>query len=551
MQRINIRNSVYAQNVLYLDGMPYSLAAFPYCEAILDCPAEISAVMSGRQVSKSTLTAASIVTEQTAIPFYKSLYIAPRNDQVMQFSRDRLSHFIQYSPAIQNGFIDGTVQQQVKAKGFLNGSATYLRSSYLSADGVRGISANSIYIDEVQDIIYDNIPIIEECSARKDPRKVMYTGTPKTTDNTLSHIWNHSSQNYWAVKCEGCNFWNVPLGISNIGNEGLICSRCGKSLNAITGIYASTFPERPVKGFHISQLMIYGCPGTNLPWSRVMDKYNNPMYSMALFHNECLGFPFDSGAKLLTEADLRRCCIEIDTEPTYMPYYSLDRQAHWEMRQVAAGIDWGVNNGNTHTAVSIGGMLPTGKLKVMSMKKYPLDQDPVEQVKAIAADLRKAGVVLICADRGGGHLHAALLRKEYPSARLIEIEYKAKFLPGMAYNDKSHSWITDRTRSLAGLVLDIKMSLLEFPPYMVCEPCFTDFLTLSCKYNDNLRAYQINRQTDVNDDVAHSTNYLRLAAKKFLPRPRARQHDLEDAESVFGPMPLPDDDYEDDEDITD
>lgn len=64
---------------------------------------------------------------------------------------------------------------------------------------------------------------------------------------------------------------------------------------------------KAIVGWHVSQLMLYGAEGTGLLWDRVTAKVKDPLYSVAKLHNECLGFSYDVGSKLITESQLRAC----------------------------------------------------------------------------------------------------------------------------------------------------------------------------------------------------------------------------------------------------
>lgn len=528
---VSISRADYAQTVLYLDGKPFTVKAVPYMVPILNCNAEKSILMTGRQVGKSTTLSATILTEQTAIPHYRTLYVAPRNDQVSQFSGDRLSQMIVHSPLVQKNFINSKVTQQSHAKEFTNGSWTFLRSCYHTADGIRGISANSIFIDEVQDILLDNIPVIEECSARKNPKRMIFCGTPKTFDNAIQKLWEQSTQHYWAIKCRHCGHWNVPIKEENLGVEWLCCLKCKKQIYTLDGEYVAMFPERAFVGFHISQAMVSGVEGTNVPWSRLREKVDNPLYSVGKLYNECLGFSYDVGSKIISESELISCCDE-DTLS-----FSIKRKAEWGMYTVCAGVDWGVLGGNTHTVLTIGGLCSDGRLRVMYSKKFPIDQDPTTQVDEIASLINQAGVSVVGADRGGGVYANGFLKKRLRSASLHEIEYKAKVNAGMQYNIEARAWMTDRTRAIAGVVSDIKNQAIVFPAHNVCRDSFTDLLTLTCEYNEKLRCFQIIREINTPDDFAHTLCYLRIAAKKIALAPRAQVHDLEEFIPPAGAAP--------------
>lgn len=511
-----------AQKFLILDGNPLSFAAVPYMAQIMDCEVERKLMKTGRQVGKSTEMAADLMTDTISTPHNRSLYVAPRNEQVMAFSNDRLAHMIQYSPVVQDFYVDSSVQQQVKAKEFKNGSMIFLRSCYHTADGIRGLSLNKAYIDEVQDIIADNIPIIEECTYRKNPRGILYGGTPKTFDNTIEQLWTQTTQHHWAIKCEGCGKWNYQLGIEHMGPEFLWCSKCHTRLDPLLGEYVANYPDRDFAGFHVSQLMLAGTPGTGVPWSRVYSKLHDPMYGTAKVYNECLGYSYDSGAKPVTETELIACC---DPE---RPGFTLQRKSDWNIKQTVAAIDWGVPGGNTHTVLTVGGLSGEGKLRVMYARKFPIDQDPTSQIDDIVNDISTAGCALVVADRGGGHVANDFLKKKLTWARVAEIEYKAKVTKGMYFNPQSGSWITDRTRAIAGIIIDIKSQNMIFPDGIAMKPYFTDILSWSAEYNDRLRHYQIIRALNVPDDFGHTLVYLRLGAKKLLISPRTTEHSLED-----------------------
>jgi hypothetical protein len=310
--------------------------------------------------------------------------------------------------------------------------------------------------------------------------------------------------------------------MENIGPFFLQCSKCKGELHALDGCYVAKEPTRKFVGYHISQLMVAGVPGTGVPWQRIIEKRDDPLYGIAKFYNECLGYSYDVGQKLITETDLKNC-----TDST-RPVLDVNRLAEWGIIRVCAGVDWGVLGGNTRTVLVIGGIQADGKLRVLYAKSYPVDQDPVDQVEDIVANISRAGCAIVAADRGNGHLANAFLKRKLPRAMVSEIEYKAKVNDGMKFNAKTMTWITDRTRAIAGMIIDIKRGDLVFPDYKVMEPFFPDLLTLSCVYNDNLRAFQILRKNDTPDDFAHALTYLRLASRVILPSPHALVHKLED-----------------------
>ena len=90
---------------------------------------------------------------------------------------------------------------QVFEKGFTNGSYIFLRSAFRTADRTRGISARNLTLDEIQDMLGSEIPVIMECTSHFEDSRVLMAGTPKSFDNPIETYWLESTQNEWLVPC--------------------------------------------------------------------------------------------------------------------------------------------------------------------------------------------------------------------------------------------------------------------------------------------------------------------------------------------------------------
>ena len=67
---------------------------------------------------------------------------------------------------------------------------------------MRGLSADMLGIDEFQDVLSDNVPILREALTASDYKLLMYTGTPKTFDNHLEKEWQQSFQAVWVTRAK-------------------------------------------------------------------------------------------------------------------------------------------------------------------------------------------------------------------------------------------------------------------------------------------------------------------------------------------------------------
>ena len=154
---------------------------------------------TGRQVEKSTTQSNRHIAYSCLIPFFRSVYVSPTAKQTRVFSNDRLKKTIDTSPFIKKYFVDHTTTDQVFEKSFTNRSVIFLGYAYHSADSMRGLSADMMNIDEYQDILSDNIPVLREILFASEYKIFMATGTPKTFDNHLEKLWQDSTQNIWLI----------------------------------------------------------------------------------------------------------------------------------------------------------------------------------------------------------------------------------------------------------------------------------------------------------------------------------------------------------------
>ena len=93
----------------------------------------------------STSLANIMITNSLVRSHFKSMYISPSVDQTKIFSNDRIQPVMDESPLIKKHFLSRGLTQNVFTKEFKNKSKMYLRYALLSADRLRGISADAIY----------------------------------------------------------------------------------------------------------------------------------------------------------------------------------------------------------------------------------------------------------------------------------------------------------------------------------------------------------------------------------------------------------------------
>jgi hypothetical protein len=327
-----------------------------YLRRVYDTGSRKTLLKCGRQIEKSTTIGNKLLAYSCLNNHFRSLFVAPSADQSKVFSNDRISEPISLSPSVQ-AYTNTSLTDAVFHKKFINYSQIRLRYAYLNADRTRGIPADLIAIDEIQDILVDNIPVIEECASHSEFKIFMYSGTPKSLDNTLESYWaNFSTQNEWAVPCKRHGtpknpsswHWNI-LGEDNIGKDGVICDRCKQpidpmgpdsqwtSLNPVT-----KYNKKKVtfEGFRIPQLMVPWIIKTRKKWLELLEKYER--YPRQRFQNECLGVSYDSGTRPITRGQLKACCKDTISMADYEYFRKFSQST-----DIFAGIDWGCHDEET------------------------------------------------------------------------------------------------------------------------------------------------------------------------------------------------------------
>jgi intein/homing endonuclease len=309
-------------------------------------------VAEGLVTHNSTLLGNIALGYMCLVPAYKVLYVSPSATQSTTFSNDRIKEPVETSNVLKK-FTTKMLSSNILEKQFINRSKLTIRYAFLNADRCRGIPAWLLEIDEFQDILSDNIPIIEQCLSHAPPiwKRYIYSGTPKSLDNNIEYYRaRRSTQNEWVVPCDACGmksttegagrYWNV-LGEKNIGKKGLVCEKCHTLINPM---HVESCWARMVKfdqekayfeSFRISQLMV---PWK--PWLEVLQQYDG--YPRDKFYNEVLGISYDSGMRPLTMRQVFECC-----NPD-LSMYDIEKYRPLSFGQpIFAGIDWGCHDEDT------------------------------------------------------------------------------------------------------------------------------------------------------------------------------------------------------------
>jgi hypothetical protein len=508
----------------------FSFDGREYLRLPYDTPARRTLFKCGRQVEKSTLLGNRTLSYCCVINAFNVLYVSPTNQQTKTFSRDRLKEPMETSEVLKS-WTTTKLSDNVFEKQFINRSKVTLRYAYHHADRVRGIPADMIEIDEIQDINTDNIPIIEECASHSPYKIFTYSGTPKTLDNAIEKYWNDfSTQNEWVVPCERHGtpgdssswHWNI-LTEDSIGKKGLVCDKCNEVINPTHPMaqWASLYPEirRPAQdgglgdkafeGFRIPQLMVPW-----LKWDDILVKFQT--YPRGRFYNEVLGLSYDSGTRPLMQQDIIDNCIQ----GFYMSPQTLAKVKHDASgtSPIFCGIDWGTGEG-TYTVLSLGTYI-NGFFTIFYVHRFEGQElEPPIQLGIVEELIRNWQVECVGADYGGGFDRNDHLTRKFGQGRIWKYQYSQ---PGqkVKWEDPLKRFLVHRTEVMSDVFNAIKRrNVFRFPDWShFKEPFGADMLNIFSEYNEQTRQIEYKHAPDRTDDTFHSMLLCFLVSMLRVPR---------------------------------
>lgn len=524
-----------AQSIFQIKGAPLTYKDQDYMVTAVDSTAYDTILMrTGRQVGKTVTQGVRSILTCIMIPDYKVLYVSPSFKQTKRFSNKCINQLCRDSPFIQTEMIDPALTWSIEEKTFKNNSSITLHYAFHTADRSRGESMDFLKVDELQDIIVDNLPVLEQTLVHSKPppghpewapffKKKLYTGTPKSLAGTIEHFWKESTQCVWVVPCSACGGWN-QLTARSIGKHGTICNRnatrpggkrgpCGHPIDPRNGMWHQLKPDaRKILGVHVSQLM---APRTDwgphgwIDWENdILAPFENraPGWDTVRVHNEILGLPCESALRAVTQAEVMACCEEgwllRDTPDNLClstPLY--------------AGVDWGETR--SRTVLTIGGRFADGRWAPVFVRRYVGDEcDPNFLIADILKWCSLYGVRAIGCDVGHGFGLNSQLVQDFGMDRIFPIRYAGKTVPRLVFSSKHKwEWTANRSTVLGEYFMAIKRQRVKFPRWAQWEAHAKDilnvFIEFSGRAKDMMYAHGVGLENA--DDGVHSAVYCQLA----------------------------------------
>lgn len=523
--------------VLTLDGKPYNLDNHFQFETLFYTRMPKSMVLkTGRQVGKSTVGSAHGVITCTSIPYFRTLYITPLFEQVRRLSNNYVRPFVEQSP-LRSLWLGNNTENSVLQRSFRNYSMMQFSFASLDADRVRGIRADKVVIDEVQDMNRDLIPIIKETMSASKWAISQYSGTPKTPENTLEGLWLMSSQAEWCIPCKSCKKLNVASIKHDLekmigpfrediseNNPATVCAKCSKTIYPNEGRWIHRYPERRFQfaGYHLPQPIMHIHYSAPAKWGELLAKregYGN--YTPEKFMNEVLGESCGTGVQLVSMDDLQKACLLEHNNAPKDPASCMKDLKRYEKIVLAADWGGGGEEGVSLTVITVMGILPNGTVDVIWGRRLMTPHDHILEAQQCLDIFNRFNCDFLAHDyTGAGSLRETFLcQAGVPYKRIIPIQYvraaSAKVMSVVKPSEKNPRFYyrVDKTRSLLTVCAAIRLKKIRFFKYdyrSTDDPgLIHDFLALVEQKTETRIGsdiYTITRNPQLSDDFAQAVN---------------------------------------------
>ncbi len=493
----------FCETFVHLHGKRISFEDRPYLDTVYASGARNLVIRASRQTEKSTFIVNTLLFELVQRPNLQALLVTPRWDQASTLVRGRLIPALQQSPFLSRALLGKSKKSpQVTFMQFHNNSQLHVRAAFRTGDAVRGISADLLLVDEVQDIAAGDLPVLQETLSHSRLGRTILCGTPKTIENQLQTAYSSSTANEWTLTCPGCGKY-IILDEFCIGACGIVCRHCLGALDVRSGRWIVRNPESTWgDGFWLNHCMV--------PWLNFDEILNRQRgYDLAKFKNEVLGLSTTLGEHVVTRAELEACCND------WAMAQSIDDFPAGARDHVIAGIDWG-GALKSRTVVVLGWMRPDFVFEIRKFSCFRADEDTEQLLDSVAQLLREFRVCHIAADGGGSghHLNRLLLDRLSPDKRMYAILYSAT---DQEPRDEGllWKWTVNRTATIGSLFSRVKKKMILFPRREECGHMLDEFACEIAVHDDVNRTIRYTHPDNLQDDALHAANYALVLGIRF------------------------------------
>jgi hypothetical protein len=510
----------------YPKNDPMTLRHFPYAYHLM--PIHIGGylcIRGSRQIAKSTTIAARQRLNAHILPKFRSLYIAPKTEQVKTYA----NRFRELEYAFKCYQSNYKYRQNLYLKEYPNGSMVEFFNVDTQVTNIRGKSSDELIFDEFQNFDPEFEPEISEVQSASETPVTVYAGTSLTTDTALEAKYAASSQGVWVMKCEACNHENIPLPEHNVMDmimpEGVSCSKCEKLIDVTKGRFIHlekvNFNEGKI-GLHIPQIIVPFVVNNKLRYSEIYRKKLEQ--DPRKFFQENLGIPTEEGERELTEKDLQNICT-LGTNVKALQ----EKAAHRKYKFIVSGCDWGGSDYDlslktklSYTVHVVLGVTLTGKYEIVHMKRYE-GMNYTDIAGDIMYNHNRLKADAMGSDWGVGYAYNMLIREQMAPEKHLIFKYSSPNAePLKETQTMFNMYSLNRTESLTVLYDGIRTNRICCYDWDLAKPYLKDFMNLYRIPDETpggVNQFKYRKHGAKSDDVIHAINFAFTVGRIYNQEP--------------------------------
>jgi len=241
------------------------------------------------------------------------IYFFPTRTDVIDFSKSRVGPLLAANPFLRR-MMNDTDTAGLKQ---IRDAYLYLRGMQ-STVGMKSVPADLIVFDELDETAPEMKSLARERLSHSEYKWTVELSNPSLPDYGIDAAYQASDQKHWTLKCPGCGEWTAldKAFPTKLGQEVRIilprpdgtfyraCPRCGAELDLAAGEWVADYPDRPIHGYRISQLI-----SSKMEPGEILREYRMTQYPDR-FYNLKIGIAWANLQRRLDVAAVLALCGE-------------------------------------------------------------------------------------------------------------------------------------------------------------------------------------------------------------------------------------------------
>jgi hypothetical protein len=282
----------WAEKNIRLDLKPFSFAGHEYLRDIYNETSRHVVLSKAAQIGGTTWAILKAI--HACLNGLHCVYFFPTRTDVLDFSKSRVGPLLSDNPFLARKMTD-TDTAGLKRIG---DAYLYLRGMQ-SKVGMKSVPADLLVFDELDEATPDARAMALERVSHSDFKRLIELSNPSLPNYGIDEQYERSDQRHWTMKCPHCNHWTalerefpIKLGqevlVIRQGPDGYYraCPKCSRELDVDQGEWIADYPDRPIRGYRISQLF-----SSKVDPGEILEEYRTTRYPDR-FYNLKIGIPW-------------------------------------------------------------------------------------------------------------------------------------------------------------------------------------------------------------------------------------------------------------------